>query len=114
MFVSLPESRPPAPERPVIAVTGGEPAGIGPELVARLLADVWPARVAYVGDHELLRARAEALGFDLGEPLGGVDIRLRVASLPGRLDRRNAPYVVETLERAVQGCLSGEFDALVT
>ncbi|MHB1952012.1 MAG: 4-hydroxythreonine-4-phosphate dehydrogenase PdxA, partial [Acidiferrobacteraceae bacterium] len=42
------------------------------------------------------------------------DIRLRVASLPGRLDRRNAPYVVETLERAVQGCLSGEFDALVT
>jgi 4-hydroxythreonine-4-phosphate dehydrogenase len=39
---------------------------------------------------------------------------LRAPAVPGQLDVRNAPYVVELLDRAIDGCLSGEFDAMVT
>lgn len=105
----------PNPDRPVIAVTSGEPAGVGPELVARLLDDPWPARVALIGDHDLVAERGRRIGLSQRRWADtGIDIRLRVASSPGHLDPGNAPYVMETLERAVQGCLDGEFDALVT
>ncbi|MHB1586124.1 MAG: 4-hydroxythreonine-4-phosphate dehydrogenase PdxA [Acidiferrobacteraceae bacterium] len=114
MSGTLPANRAPSPDRPVIAVTSGEPAGVGPELVARLLNDPWAARVALIGDHELVADRARRVGLPVGGWDTGIDIRLRVASSPGALDPRNAPYVMETLERAVQGCLDGEFDALVT
>lgn len=116
MSVSSPVSRSRPPERPpVIALTAGEPAGIGPELAARLLKECWPGRVVLIGDHGLVRSRGIDLGLDMSPWAGdGIEIPVRVASRPGQLDRRNAAYVIETLERAVQGCLCGEFDALVT
>jgi 4-hydroxythreonine-4-phosphate dehydrogenase len=39
---------------------------------------------------------------------------MRATEVPGRLDPRNAFYVLNTLARAADGCLAGEFDALVT
>jgi 4-hydroxythreonine-4-phosphate dehydrogenase len=112
-----------------IAITPGEPAGIGPDL-ALALADLEPtADLIYVCDPALLAQRAAALGrearieeYDARSSAGirakGTlrvsPVPLRAPAIPGRLDVANAPYVLATLDRAIAGCLHGEFDALVT
>jgi 4-hydroxythreonine-4-phosphate dehydrogenase len=99
-----------------IAITTGEPAGIGPEITAaalRALLGASEADVEFIvlGDADLLAAR------------GGLprDARVRVDAVPlavpvtaGVLDVRNAPYVLTLLDRALAGCVSGAFDAMVT
>src|SRR5271170_2535993 len=111
---------------PTIAVTMGEPAGIGPDLCVRLAERVWPARVVLLGDIELLRERARRLG--AGVRLGGyvrdaspapgtlevVHFPVAVAVVPGRLDPSNAHAILASLEAAIGGALSGEFSAIVT
>ncbi len=78
-----------------------------------------------IGDAEMLGARAALLGLPFAVPLwqGRAGSTAAVTVLPlalarpivvGRLDSANAPYVVKTLERALGGCLGGEFDAMVT
>jgi 4-hydroxythreonine-4-phosphate dehydrogenase len=96
---------------PTIAITTGEPAGIGPELCAALLAAADEgARLVLVGDRGLIeRAAGRAL------PDSSVlHVPLAVPSRPGRLDPANARYVLALLDRAVDGCLAGRFDAMVT
>ena len=107
----LPETR--------IAVTSGEPAGIGPELCLALAerAASFPARLVVIGDRELLAARAALLGLDFAAITARLDILhvpLRAPSVPGRLDPTNARYVIDILDRAIAGCASGEFAAMVT
>ncbi len=117
------------PNLPVIAVTSGEPAGIGPELCLRLIERDFPAQLVVLADRTLLEARAEAVGISAdqlklrawipGTPSlkGMLDILhqpLSVPSLPGRLDQANAPYVLQLLDRALAGCCTGEFAAMVT
>ncbi|GAB4060314.1 4-hydroxythreonine-4-phosphate dehydrogenase PdxA [Uliginosibacterium sediminicola] len=111
---------------PVIAVTSGEPAGIGPELCSSLVSAAWPAQLVIVGDAELIAARAAAIGrplsvrhFEPGRaPAPGVldvlHVPLAVPAQPGQLDVRNAGYVLATLDAAIDGCLSGSFAAMVT
>ncbi|WP_153109150.1 4-hydroxythreonine-4-phosphate dehydrogenase PdxA [Propionivibrio limicola] len=116
---------------PVIAVTSGEPAGIGPELCLRLaerpLGGGAPAaRLVVLADRELLAERARALGVSVvlrdwspgNAPLPGVldviHVPLARPSSPGRLDAANSPYVLQLLDRALAGCRSGEFAAMVT
>jgi 4-hydroxythreonine-4-phosphate dehydrogenase len=111
---------------PVIAITSGEPAGIGPELCLRLAERQFPARVVVLADRQLMMERAAAVGFagalrewDAALPFraGSIDIihsPMPVASLAGRLDPGNAPYVLALLDRALAGCCSGEFAAMVT
>jgi len=89
--------------RPVIAVTSGEPAGVGPELCLMLAREALPARLVAIGDRALLRGFPEIEHLPLERP--------RVA---GRLDPANSRYVLATLERAVKGCLAGDYDAMVT
>jgi len=116
-----------APAR--LAVTPGEPAGVGPDLVVRLAQEPQEAQLVAVADPGLLGARADRLGLQLRcvdfEPanrpapsppgtLVVLPVPLRAAAAPGRLDTRNAAYVLETLGTACDGCLSGTFDALVT
>jgi len=112
--------------RPTIAVTIGEPAGIGPDLCVRLAERNWPARLVLVGDIELLRERARRLG--AGVRFGPYVRRTPPASTtlevahypvasavaPGSPNPANAKAVLATLEAAVGGCLSGEFAAMVT
>ena len=86
----------------MIALTSGEPAGIGPELCALLAREAFQARVVAVGDRSLLGA-AEV-----------EHVPLRHVRTPGKLDPANSRYVLEVLERATRGCLAGEFDAMVT
>jgi 4-hydroxythreonine-4-phosphate dehydrogenase len=111
---------------PAIAVTTGEPAGIGPDLCVRLAERAWPARLVLIGDIELLRERARRLGagvrfapYAARAPRGASAVEvahfpLAVEARPGRLDPANAKAVLATLEAAVAGCLAGEFAAMVT
>ena len=108
-------------ERPRIALTSGEPAGIGPELCAALASGRLACDVVCLCDRELLRARAPpgemppGLSTDRpGSTFSVLHMALRVPSVPGQLDARNAAYVMALLDRAIEGCVSGEFDAMVT
>jgi 4-hydroxythreonine-4-phosphate dehydrogenase len=113
---------------PLVAVTAGEPAGIGPELCVLLTRHDLPARIVVIADPDLLRTRARLLGFpftcvefdrrDNFQPARGHLAVLRVPlarpSIPGRLDAANSRYVLRTLELAADGCVDGAFDALAT
>jgi len=113
---------------PRIALTSGEPAGIGPELCLQLAHEEWPCALVCVGDRELLaeRARALSLPVALEEYVPGRHlphrrdvlvvrhVPLAAPSTPGRLDARNARYVLDVLDVAIDGTLSGEFSAIVT
>jgi len=114
---------------PRIALTLGEPAGIGPELILELARQPWPAELVIFGDPRLLASRARALGRQVGiaefsaacpatEARVGrllvADFPLPVPVVPGRLDPRNAPWVIELLRQACRGCQQGYFAALVT
>lgn len=112
-----------------IAVTCGEPAGIGPDLVARLALRDWPAELVAVGDPDLLATRAKTAGvavtvdaFDAPLPpapsragrLECLPIPLGAPVRAGWLDPRNADHVVAMLETAGRGALERRFDAIVT
>jgi len=121
--------------RPVIAVTSGEPAGIGPELCLRLANFPGEVQLLVLGDRDLLAERAKLLGLNIVIrdfcPKNGVDrsiqelppgggtldvlhVPLAVPSKPGQLDAGNGAYVLALLDRALAGCQSGEFAAMVT
>jgi len=119
------------PATPVgrIAVTPGEPAGIGPDLVIELAQVARDYELVAIADPELLEERAALLGIPLkphtydrnrpaepgraGELL--VDpVRMATPAIPGKLNPANSAYVLSTLERACDGCLNHEFAALVT
>ncbi len=114
---------------PRLVLTPGEPAGIGPDLCVQLAQRAFPAQLVAIAAPDLLRDRArrlrlplELLPYTPGIPplaqrAGSLSILpLPMARLqpPGQLDPANAPYVLATLARACDGCLAGEFDALVT
>lgn len=113
---------------PTIALTAGEPAGIGPDLCAMLAQEVRPARVVVLADRNLLLERAKQLGLplevadwagrDTPPPRAGVlevlHHPLGAPAVAGQLDPANSRYVLETLTTATQGCLDGRFDAIVT
>lgn len=97
-----------------IALTTGEPAGIGPEIALRAAAQAG-LPVTLIGDRELLATLAAALA--LRWPLPGIEVEhvpLAAPVQPGRLDPRNAGYVLMLLDRALDGCRSGRFAALAT
>ena len=95
---------------PTIAVTSGEPAGVGPELCAALLAEHGESRLLLIGDRDLL---ARAAGRALPEE-SILHVPLAAPVVPGRLDPANARYVLALLDAGIDGCLDGSFDALVT
>ncbi len=116
---------------PRIAVTSGEPAGIGPELCLALAARELDCELVCLADVGLLseRARLTRAAIEL-RPYAAhsprarqrhapgtllvEQVALRTASAPGRLDKRNSPYVLALLDRAIDAALAGEFDAVVT
>lgn len=109
-----------------LLVTSGEPAGIGPDLCLSLTATDYPCVV--LGCQAVLEARAKQLGltivfepYQTGRAPTKTPNHLTVLSLPcpkavipGRLDARNASYVLDMLTLASERCLQGEFSALVT
>ena len=107
-----------------LAVTPGEPAGIGPDLIVLAAQRHREVDLVAIADPDVLAARAEQLGVPLklldGPPardagvLNIFPVATAVPAQPGVLDVENAPYVLETLAAAVDGCLSGRFAGLVT
>ena len=100
--------------RPRIAVTTGEPAGIGPEISLAVLDAALPAEITLVGDSALLAERAAVTHRALPASVRIEHVALCAPAHPGRLDVRNARYVLDTLDAAIDGCRSGRFDAIVT
>jgi 4-hydroxythreonine-4-phosphate dehydrogenase len=119
---------------PRIVLTSGEPAGVGPELCLALAARDWPCELVCLADAALLAARARLLGLAVilrpysGASGGSRPARtrhephtllvahapLKAPSVPGQLAPANAAYVLGLLDRAIDGALSREFDAVVT
>ncbi len=99
---------------PRIAITPGEPSGIGPELIAQIAAQHFPADITVIADQKLLQARASALGLALPTHFKILDTPLSVQSVCGTLNTENVAYVLKTLNSATNKCLLKEFDALVT
>jgi 4-hydroxythreonine-4-phosphate dehydrogenase len=111
-----------------IALTPGEPAGIGPDLCLSLTQQAWNTELVAICDPELLEARAALLKipfryrlFDPAKPAPSTPGEICVLPVPlqahaecGQLDPVNARYVLDTLDQAIRGCQSGHFDALVT
>ncbi len=94
----------------------GEPAGIGPDLCLSLASLELPARIVLIGDRQLLTERAAQLGIDFQAegPISIADCPVASPVQAGTLDPANADYVLATLDRAIQGCVDNEFQALVT
>ena len=113
---------------PRIALTSGEPAGIGPELCAAVARAAWPCELVCFGDRALLAERAAVAGdalalrdYQRAEVRAHVPGELCVAHTaitvpvrPGHPDPRNASYVLALLDAAMSGAVTHEFDAIVT
>ncbi|CAN5184859.1 4-hydroxythreonine-4-phosphate dehydrogenase PdxA [soil metagenome] len=105
----------------MIAITAGEPAGIGPEIVVAALAERFESRassaadVAIIGDRRRLFEAAEEFG--LASALDAVqiiDMGCAVPVVAGQLDVRNAPAVLRMLDIAIDGAIAKRFSAIVT
>ena len=114
---------------PRIAITPGEPAGIGPDIVLMAARQQWDAELVVIADPELLQQRANILGLSIGlqtmdpeapptQHQAGIlkiaPVTLATPAVPGKLDPANAPYILATLQQAVDGCLAGTYQAMVT
>ncbi|MBU2977655.1 4-hydroxythreonine-4-phosphate dehydrogenase PdxA [Alteromonas sp. C1M14] len=111
-----------------IAVTPGEPAGIGPDLIIALAQEAWDAQLVVFCDGDMLKARAEMLGYPLTlipfkdeieeiQPPGALflqQIDTTTGVVPGELNSDNGHYVVETLRQACHANMEEGFDAVVT
>lgn len=115
--------------KPII-ITSGEPAGIGPDLVVMLAQQAWDLDFVVLADPDLLQERAQMLGLPLKIELYSTDqtpttrsgcghlqvlpLKLGAKAKAGKLNVANADFVIQMLTRAVSGCMSGEFSAMVT
>jgi len=113
---------------PRLAVTAGEPAGIGPELLIRLAATPLTASLVAITDRQLLERAATRCGvtIELTDDDGSAQterrpgsLRLRhtplaITEVPGQPDPRNARHVLDALDEAADGCMTGRYDAVVT
>ncbi|QHJ13249.1 4-hydroxythreonine-4-phosphate dehydrogenase [Paraglaciecola mesophila] len=111
-----------------LAITPGEPAGVGPDLTIALAQQQWQAILVVVASADLMRDRAKALGMPLNllpysencqdiQPAGAlyiVDVPLCANVTAGQLNEANSQYVLNTLHQACQMNLRGECQALVT
>ncbi len=116
-----------------LALTPGEPAGIGPDLAVRLAQQQRDYEIVAFASRELLLQRAEALNLPLAVTtvppaefrdhlpisrdagtLTVQEVPLETVIDPGTPTPNSASYVLETLRLATEGCLSGDYSALVT
>ncbi|KAB0680669.1 4-hydroxythreonine-4-phosphate dehydrogenase PdxA [Aureimonas leprariae] len=123
-----PPVRPPLP----LALTVGEPSGVGPDVALAAFRDRGALELppfAIFADPEMLRARAARLGLDIAiaeisafdeaartfrSALPVMPLVNRHAEAPGRLDPANALGTVEAIDRAVRAALTGECGGIVT
>ena len=111
-----------------LALTSGEPAGIGPDLCLHLAGSARDCDIVVLADKDLLQQRAACLGLNIrledyqpkckitraAECLSVLSTPLAAACDPGKLNPKNARAVLAMLDRAIDGCVLGEFSAMVT
>jgi 4-hydroxythreonine-4-phosphate dehydrogenase len=112
-----------------IALSSGEPAGIGPDLVVQLAQQASEHELVVLGDPALLQDRARQLGLPLSlreyreetDAVASKAGELVILPVPlaapcdaGNPSTDNVPAVLQMLDRAASGCMSGEFHAMVT
>jgi 4-hydroxythreonine-4-phosphate dehydrogenase len=127
--VASSSSENPGRATPRLALTGGEPAGIGPDIILQAADRDFPAELVVIADPDLILERAKLLAIDIKlsvfDPAAAPQPhrvgQLKILPTPlaapctvGQLDTANAQYVLNTLQLAVDGCLNGHFDAMVT
>ena len=122
--MTAPSSRIATTKNKLVALTAGEPAGIGPDLCALLARESYPGRLVVIGDPAVIAARARGRGISFDFPLyPGRDSAPALSILPipvaaqvraGTLDPANGRHVVALIDRALAGCLAAEFDAMTT
>jgi len=99
-----------------LAITPGEPAGIGPDLVIQMAQLNWDVQLVAFADPDMMQQRAAQLGYRIlsqGQ-LFIVPVKAAATVVAGELNEENGHYVVETLRLAGEANLRGEFDAVVT
>lgn len=98
-----------------LVITTGEPAGIGPEVsvaaAEQFLLEESNAAITLLGDQSLLRIKSQS---PIAERLQLESIPLITPSTPGVLNTQNGSYVIRLLDRAIDGCVTEQFDAMVT
>jgi 4-hydroxythreonine-4-phosphate dehydrogenase len=113
-----------------LLITPGEPAGIGPDITLEIAQHAFNAEIFAIADPDLLAARAQLLGLNvqlniidklgadllLHQPgqLNVLPVQLGEPSVPGKLNYKNSPYVLECLSLAAQYCLTQQASAMVT
>jgi 4-hydroxythreonine-4-phosphate dehydrogenase len=112
-----------------IALTPGEPAGIGPDLVVTLAQSAQQHEIVAIADPVILQSRAQLLGLPLrirlvnlaDQPKPSEAGELAVLAIPandsvtpGELNVANAGYILKTLDAAIEGCVDKSFAAFVT
>lgn len=111
-----------------LVITPGEPAGIGPDICIDYAQQAHDFQLVLITDPELIRHRAAQLGQSIELIPYDKNIRqvsgkgrvffqsvsLAQPAIPGKLNVHNADYILKTLDQAIQGCLNGDFDALIT
>jgi len=114
---------------PRLAVTPGEPSGIGPDLIIQLSQQQQQAELVVIADKNMMIERAKQLGLTINmvdyqankaasitaaKQINILHIPCAAKVTAGQLNQKNSHYVLNTLTRATEGCLSKEFDAMVT
>jgi 4-hydroxythreonine-4-phosphate dehydrogenase len=112
-----------------IALTPGEPAGIGPDLCVELAQSGLPCQLVAIASPDLLQDRAKRLGlplkiieFNVDAPIEAqkagqltvMPVDLIAPVIAGQLNATNSRYVLKTITKAAQGCMKGVFSAMVT
>jgi 4-hydroxythreonine-4-phosphate dehydrogenase len=115
---------------PRIAITAGEPAGIGPDLCLMLAKQSIDADITIIGDITMLAERAKQLklAVTLSDSLSAdqstkanhsaslsvMHVPIQSPVIAGKLNANNSQYVLNTLNAAIKGCQHKQFDAMVT
>ncbi|ARC54884.1 4-hydroxythreonine-4-phosphate dehydrogenase [Candidatus Riesia sp. GBBU] len=106
-----------------VVITAGEPAGIGPDIVIQVLQKQWPVKIVICADPYLLKDRAKQIGLNISFSIYDRKIDCGpVSVLPsytssivkaGQINKKNSKYVIETINKAFNGCMNGEFSAMI-
>lgn len=112
-----------------LALTPGEPSGIGPDLCIQIAQQGHPQQLIAIADPHMLAERAAQLAlpleirqYDASQPAQSTPpgclwvetVTCKAPVIAGQLNAANARYVLDTLTRATTGCMNGEFSAIVT
>ncbi len=112
-----------------IAITLGDPGGIGPDICVLMARSSITRNHIFITDPQLLlesskklkiKIKINLLGTLTSKTVSGLGVinvyplKLRSKNRPGYMNPKNASFVIDTIQTAAEGCMRGDFDAMVT